>query len=111
MVKGYTYWEVTEMLQLGSGVVAAHGERIMRKLQTRRPEVAHWYIPEDGRAFVLWLARTVGTAAADELARSVAEWIHEHVPMRGWDGTVRVIYGPDDERPAEVPIEEDDPND
>jgi DNA-binding CsgD family transcriptional regulator len=108
MPKGHTYWEITEMLRLGSGVVAAHGEGIMKKLQHRRPEVAHWYIPEDGRTFVLWLAGTVGTAAADELARAVAEWIQEHVPMRGWGGTVRIIYGPDDKALAEVPIEADD---
>jgi DNA-binding CsgD family transcriptional regulator len=111
MAKGHTYWEITEMLHLGSGVVAAQGEGIMKMLQQRRPEVAHWYIPEDGRAFVLWLAGTVATAVPDELARAVAEWIREHVPMRGWGGTVRIIYGPDDKRLAEVPIEEDDPND
>ena len=111
MAKGHTYWEITEMLDLGSGVVAAQGEGIMKLLQHRRPEVANWYIPEDGRAFVLWLGGTVGTAEADELARAVAEWIREHVRMRGWGGTVRIIYGPHDKRLVEVPIEEDDPND
>ena len=111
MAKGHTYWEITEMLDLGSGVVATQGEGIMKLLQHRRPEVSNWYIPEDGRAFVLWLGGTVATAAADELARGVAEWIREHVPMRGWGGTVRIIYGPHDKRLVEVPIEEDHPGD
>ncbi len=108
MAKGHTYWEITEMLHLGSGTVAAHAENIVKKLRHGRPEPARWYAFEPGRALVLWLPDTVGAAAAEELARAVAGWMLEHLGLFLDGGTVRVIYGDDDRVLAEVPIEEDD---
>jgi DNA-binding CsgD family transcriptional regulator len=110
MAEGHTYWEITEMLHVGSGVVGAHAENIMKKLQHGRPELAHRYSSEPGGAFVLWLADTVRAAAAEELAQAVAGWMPEHLRLISCGGTVRVIFGADDKPLAEVPIEEDDAN-
>ena len=110
MAEGHAYWDITEMLGLGSGTVGAHAENVVRKLQQSRRALARCYNSEPGRVFVLWLADTVGTSAAEELAQAVAGWMHEHVRNVSLGGTVRVIYGEDDNPLAEVPIFEDDSN-
>jgi hypothetical protein len=97
------------MLYVATGTVRMHGKRILEKLQLRRrSELARWYKPEAGRAFVLWLSGTVGAAAAQELARAVAGWLGDHQTRIRRGGAVRVVYGPDDKTLAEVPIEADD---
>ena len=108
MAEGHTYWEITEMLYLGSGTVGSHAENIVKKLQQSRPELAHCYNSVPGRVFVLWLADTVGVSAAEELAEAVAGWIYEHVRTNSLGGAARVIYGEDDETLAEAPIFEED---
>jgi DNA-binding CsgD family transcriptional regulator len=109
MAEGYTYWEIGDMLYVATGTVRMHGKRILEKLQLRRrSELARWYMPEAGRAFVLWLAGTVGAAAAQELAQAVAGWLGDHQTRIRRGGAVRVVYGPDDKALAEVPIEADD---
>ena len=109
MAQGYTYWEIASRLQIATGTVRIQGKRILEKLQLRRrSELTRWYMPEAGRAFVLWLAGTVEAAAAQKLAQAVAGWLGEHLTRFRRGAAVRVVYGPDDKALAEVPIEADD---
>ena len=109
MARGYTYREIGDMLHVATGTVRTQGKRILEKLKLRRrSELARWYMPEAGRAFVLWLAGNVGAAAAQELAQAVAGWLGDHLRPVRRGGAVRVVYGPDDKALAEVPIEADD---
>ena len=88
--------------------VRTASQSIKAALQQSRPELANCYNSVPGRAFVLWLAGTVGTAAAEELALDVADWITEHLRTDSSPigGTVRLIYGEDESTLAEVPIVE-----
>ena len=109
MAQGYTHWEIASRLQIATGTVRIQGKRILEKLQLRRrSELTRWYMPEAGRAFVLWLAGTVEAAAAQKLAQAVAGWLGEHLTRFRRGAAVRVVYGPDDKALAEVPIEADD---
>jgi DNA-binding CsgD family transcriptional regulator len=44
VAEGYSYWEVTDILAVGSGVVRTHMQRIYEKLQLRGGrKLVHWY--------------------------------------------------------------------
>jgi DNA-binding CsgD family transcriptional regulator len=105
VARGYTSWEIADRLYIATGTVETHMQHIMQKLRLRRQsELPRLFDPKAGRAFVLWLADEVGTAAAEELAQAVAGWIREHLRRLSPRGTVRVIYRPDDKLLAEVAI-------
>src|SRR6266508_1024418 len=53
MARGYTYRESGDMLHVATGTVRTQGKRFLEKLKLRRrSELARWYMPEAGRAFV-----------------------------------------------------------
>lgn len=105
VARGYTSREIADRLYIATGTVETHMQHIMQELHLRRQsELPRLSDPKAGRAFVLWPADEVGTAAAKELAQAVAGWIREHLRRLSPRGTVRVIYRPDDKLLAEVPV-------
>jgi hypothetical protein len=58
--------------------------------------------------FVIWFAEHIGAPAALLAAQAVARFLFRKHGSRATKSNVKVIYGPNDEKLAEVPITEDE---
>ena len=60
------------------------------------------------RPFVIWFAEDIGAPAALLAGQAVARFLVRKHGSRATKSNVKVIYGPNDEKLAEVPITEDE---
>jgi hypothetical protein len=108
MGDGNRSWEIGDISTSPLGRCGRGGRESSRSSSSAGGRQARWYMPEAGRAFVLWLTGSVGAAAAQELAQAVAGWRGGPLTRIRRGGSVRVVYGPDVKALAKVPIEADD---